>query len=86
MRPTAIREERPPTLPVVQPNLPPVVLESGRAVPVAASPLPEPTIHVTIGRLEIRSADKTRPSKEAERPVPTASLEQYLARRREDAS
>jgi hypothetical protein len=73
-------------LPVVHPNLPPLIREQSpvaAAMPVAP---PEPIIHVTIGRLEIRSREEARPAKPAERAVVPSALEEYLAKRQGSSS
>jgi hypothetical protein len=73
-------------LPVVQPNLPTLIPEPSRqAPPIHAAPA-EAIVHVTIGRLEIRSGEKSRPPRPREQTASTSSLEQYLTRRRGGAS
>src|SRR5439155_11070281 len=60
--PAIIRELSSHALPVVQPDLPLAIPEAARpqASPAAS---PESVIHVTIGRLEIRSSEKEKPAK-----------------------
>ena len=67
--------------PAVQPDLP-VPIPSATIPQVAIQP--EPVIHVTIGRLEVRTAERERKSRPTERAAaPSGStLEQYLAKRR----
>ncbi len=71
---------------VVEPDLPPSIPqppEQARSLPPQVSA--EPTIHVTIGRLEIRTGDKEKPAGRRPRTTQGPSLEQYLTRRRGDA-
>lgn len=73
-------------LPVVQPNLPTLIPEISRqSAPIHTAPA-EAIVHVTIGRLEIRSGEKSRPPRPREQTASPSSLEQYLTRRRGSAS
>jgi hypothetical protein len=53
-----------------------------RRPPLAQSPAP--TIHVTIGRIEVRAAAPTTPVKRASPPASTMTLEEYLRSRAGD--
>jgi hypothetical protein len=55
-----------------------------RAEAGAAPPAAEPTIRVTIGRIEVRATAPTPPPAPAARPAgPRLTLEEYLRRRSE---
>lgn len=43
----------------------------------------EPTVHVTIGRIEVRATAENKPTSRRSAPSPVASLEDYLTQRRE---
>ncbi|HEY4588516.1 MAG TPA: hypothetical protein VII86_04790, partial [Thermoanaerobaculia bacterium] len=69
-----------------EPPLPGVTPPSPRAeAGPAAAPASEPTIRVTIGRIEVRAAAPAPPPAPAPRPAaPRLTLEDYLRRRREE--
>jgi hypothetical protein len=77
------RSAKPTTPPVLLPpsrsTFPPARLQPGAA---RGLPLPEPTIHVTIGRIEIRATPSSaRPLQTARPAGPKLSLEEYLQSR-----
>ncbi|HET9212938.1 MAG TPA: hypothetical protein VFR03_21205 [Thermoanaerobaculia bacterium] len=73
----ALRQEPPPAA-LASPS------SRAEAGPAAAA-APEPTIRVTIGRIEVRSAAPAPPAAPAPRPAaPRLSLEEYLRRRNEE--
>jgi len=45
------------------------------------APAPQPTIHVTIGRIEVRAATPAQPNKPARAPSAVLGLEEYLRQR-----
>jgi len=45
------------------------------------APAPQPTIHVTIGRIEVRAATPAQPNKSARAPSAVLGLEEYLRQR-----
>ena len=60
----------------------PLIRHIAEPAPAAASPAAPPTVHVTIGRLEIRSHDRrTRRVPPARREPRIASLDEYLQQR-----
>ncbi|OUL98522.1 hypothetical protein [Variovorax sp. JS1663] len=85
------RQQDPGDAPRQPPLLAPVALGPAAARPAAAwlpeprarMTLPAPEVHVTIGRVELRTAapPATRPSSRAAAPRPALSLADYLARR-----
>lgn len=69
--------------PLVTPLMP--IAQSESEMPKLQSQSPQtpsapPTIHVTIGRIEVRAALPNKPASRATRPTPTMSLEEYLRR------
>lgn len=69
--------------PLVTPLMP--IAQSESEMPKLQSQSPQmpaapPTIHVTIGRIEVRAALPHKPAPRATRPTPTMSLEEYLRR------
>lgn len=93
-RPTADQRatpENPPTdrdTLLIQPTLRPVQQETAalaraavaRPEPASASPAP-PTIHVTIGRIEVRATAASAPLPRKPAPLPGMSLDEYLKMR-----
>lgn len=74
----------PQALPLLQPPAPPAmpvtqVVREGISQPQSA----EPTIQVTIGRIEVRAAPPGKPQARPEKPRGILSLEDYLKRRGE---
>jgi hypothetical protein len=83
----------PPISPLVAPPIAPIVPTTRAGVPAApavpgavaapganAAPAPAPTIHVTIGRVEVRATAPSTPQRKA-RPAPAVmSLDEYLDR------
>lgn len=63
----------------VKPIFSPVVPETGRTDP---TPTPEPTVQVTIGRIEIRAVSEAKAPQRAAKPMGVMSLEEYMERRR----
>lgn len=49
------------------------------------SPEPEPTVHVTIGRIEVRAVSNDPPARRERKRSPQMTLEEYLRRRSEVA-
>jgi len=49
------------------------------------SPEPEPTVHVTIGRIEVRAVPNDPPPRRERKRSPQMTLEEYLRRRSEVA-
>jgi len=77
LKPTAIVRTIEPPIGVWQ-SPPP-----SRALPV--SPEPEPTVHVTIGRIEVRAVPNDPPPRRERKRSPQMTLEEYLRRRSEVA-
>jgi hypothetical protein len=64
----------------IQPQITPHIESYQVELPAAASPLP--TIHVTIGRIEVRAHTAAAPAKPALRsPTPALTLDRYLSQR-----
>lgn len=73
-------------VPQVQPLLqppPPAMPAQGVREVVSQPPNAEPTIQVTIGRIEVRAAAPSKPQARPEKPRGILSLEDYLKRRGE---
>ncbi len=82
-------EIRPPkqrAVPLVQPDLPLTIPESKHSEPSVAPAPKESVIHVTIGRLEVRSGEREKPARRRQPTLAGESLEEYLAKRRRGAS
>ena len=76
----SLRTSAPATI-VVQPRVAPYS-EPARSARAQPPPTAEPTIHVTIGRIEVRATQPAAPIAPRERQAPTVmSLEEYLRRR-----
>jgi hypothetical protein len=56
-------------------------LEPAPPVPSAAAAQPEPTIQVTIGRIEVRATPPAQPPPKQRSAPPVMSLEEYLRQR-----
>jgi hypothetical protein len=54
--------------------------KAGRASPVPATEL-EPSVHVTIGRIEVRATSESKQASRSRAASPVMSLEEYLRRR-----
>ncbi len=93
--PPVVRRGEPTELPTQRPSAPATIVVQPRVAPYSepASPArsrraatPEPTIHVTIGRVEVRAMQPAAPIAPRERRAPTAmSLEEYLRRRAKES-
>jgi hypothetical protein len=66
----------------LQPQITPRIEPSLLGFPAVATPPPPPTIHVTIGRIEVRAQTAAAPAKSEPRsPAPALTLERYLSQR-----
>jgi hypothetical protein len=69
------------TSPALRPSGPPLVPIQPRVAAEEGRPRDEtPTIHVSIGRVEVRAVQPPPKPRRAERPAPSLSLDEYLKR------
>jgi len=94
-RPNESNSPSPPTSGVTSPaarqhdnsKAPPVFIQSRIAPLLEVGPLnqsriePQPTVHVTIGRLEVRAVQTSQPAARARASSPVMNLDDYLKRR-----
>jgi hypothetical protein len=78
----AIRHSMPGKV-IVQPNVTAYVNRADAEIIEPASlPKPEPTVHVTIGRIEVRATPPPVKSQKERWKPPVMSLDEYLSRQR----
>jgi hypothetical protein len=65
----------------LQPQITPRIEPSLLGFPAVATPPPPPTIHVTIGRIEVRAQTAAPAKSEPRSPAPALTLERYLSQR-----